>query len=311
MIESVEEDLLLDVCRSLQMDDDDIVCEFGCYLGRSTHAIALGLAERPSAKDRRRALLHAFDLFECDQQGILARYLLSDIERAGVAHLLRRESGRLDFRSVFQHFMADLPAGLVQVHQTPLSLARHPGGRIAMMHVDAPKWYAEYRQLLVEFGPHLKRGALVVFQDFFYHWAAELIAAVERGIELAYFEPLETAASSLLVRVSQPVSAQMLASLDTSLESGGVDQLVRSALKRFARFEVDRPQQFLPRLYLAGLQHAMQSGDFTGASMWLKKLANAFSGALPLSVVADLAELVGNGFSVRTLYELDCGNSIV
>jgi hypothetical protein len=306
MIEQVEQELLRDAASSINLSRDDVVCEFGAYFGRSSRCIADGLLQNPCLDlPAGRPTLHVYDVFECADRGALKNYVLRDAQRAGVESLLNIVSGRLDFLPLFHHFMGELPPGLMLAHRTTLKSARHPGGSIAMMHIDAPKWLVEYTQVLLEFGPHLKPGALLVFQDFFYHWSSELISAVEIFIQQQRFEPLETAASSLLVRVDGPILRHSVDALKSLAAPGAVDRLVGAAIARFSGFELDRPHAFLPRLHLAGMQHAFESGDHSGAAEWLLRLRKLFKGSLPPTVTSDLADLMSHGFSMRRLYERD------
>lgn len=312
MIESVEQELLTDLAENLDLSSGDVVCEFGCYFGRSARCIADGLARNRRLDLAQRSLptLHAYDVFSCSKHGALARYVLRDAERAGISGLLLLDDARVDFSRVFDHHMGGLPQGLVQRHQTDLAAALHVGGRISMMHIDAPKWYAEYRQLLREFGPHLKVGAHLVFQDYFYHWSAELIAAVQLFIDSGLFEPLETAATSLLVRVAGPVDADGLAWLDAELGASDVGQLIKRAIKHFSAFEVDRPEVFVSRLFLAGMQHSFEAGDHPRSSQWLLQLQAGLKGPLSPTLTADIADLARYGFSIRRLYELDTAGTL-
>lgn len=307
MIEPAEQDLLTDLASSIALDRGDIVCEFGCYLGRSSHCIVDGLNANGSLAAARsaRPVFHAFDVFECSEDGLLGAYLVADTRRVGIEQLLRKSEGRIDFQPAFDHFMRDIDPGLMQVHRTTLQAARHPGGKIAAMHLDAPKWFLEYRQVLAEFGPHLKPGAEVVFQDFFYHWSAELIAAVEVFMQRGCFEPLETAASSLLVRVHEPIDDESMRALDQAMADYRTEELVESALNRLSGFEVERAPIFLSRLYLAALQWTFERGEHARAAEWLRRLQKRFTGGLPAPVVADLADLLRHGFSLRSIYESD------
>lgn len=310
MIEPVEQELLADLAEYLDLALGDTVCEFGCYFGRSARCIADGLLKnrRLCALQRTAPTFHAYDVFACSVGGALARYVTRDANQAGISDLLSVERDRIDFSRVFDRHLGDLPQGLLQRHQTDIAAAKHTGGPIAMMHIDAPKWFVEYRQLLREFGPHLKPGAQLVFQDYFYHWSAELIAAVELFIESGQFEPQETAATSLLVRASGPVDADALASLEARLAENDIGEVIERAIARFSAFEVDRPEIFVSRLYLAGMQYSFERGDHARSGRWLRQLLEKTRGDLPPTLTADLAELVQYGFSIRKLYELDTTN---
>lgn len=308
MIEKVEQDLLRDLAEFVTLTDDAVVCEFGAYFGRSTRCLAEGLLNNRALRlaDRRGPPpLHTYDVFSCDREGALGRYVLNDARRAGLEPLLKESGGRLDFAAIFDHHMADLPSGLLQRHQTTLAAARHPAGPIALMLVDAPKWYEEYLQVLREFGPWVREGGQIVFQDYFYPWSASVIAGIQLYIEAGIFEPLESAASSLLVKTCQPITAAAIEDLDRQFRDTPVDALIDRAVNQFAEFELDRRDAFYPRLFLAGVQHAYEAGEFGRSAAWLHRLVKRYGGKLPIAAVGDLTELVSYGFSIRRLYELD------
>lgn len=311
MIEPIEQELLLDLAEYVTLEEDDIVCEFGAYFGLSTRCLAEGLLKNSAfhADRRRQRALHAYDIFSCARTGAFARYVQRDAAKAGLTDLLRVDSERIDFSAVFDHHMKGLPPMLLTRHQTEITTARHVGGSIALMHVDAPKWYAEYMQIMREFGPHLKLGAQVVFQDYFFHWSAGVVGAVQLFIESGTFEPIESAASSLLVRVQKPVTGASLDALDAVFQRERTDVLVERAITRMSDFELDRRETFLPRLYLAALQHCAESGDDTGAAGWWRKLLQAFGDHVSAPVAGDLEDLLRYGFSARRLYELDITKS--
>lgn len=307
MIEPIEQELLRDLAAYAPLQADDIICEFGCYLGLSARCIAEGLLENRmvNVSQRTRAALHAFDVFSCSRTGAFARYLSHDAKRAGLENLLVVDDERIDFARIFDHHMADLPSMLIQRHQTDIASASHPGGAIAMMHVDAPKWASEYLQLMLTFGPHLKPRAQVVFQDYFYHWSAGLIAALQLFIEEGCFEPLESAASALLVRTAGPIDGSTTAKLAQRLATEDISSLIERAVGQFRKFELDRPELFLPRLYLAGVQHEFEQNRFDRSTQWLERLTSECGGTLPPQVMGDIADLTRYGFSMRRLYELD------
>ena len=309
MIDKAEQNLLLDLAEYVALTDDAVVCEFGAYFGRSTRCLADGLLKNRALDlaRRRTALLHTYDLFSCKRGGPFADYVVRDAQHAGLEALLQNVEDRLDFSGVFDHHMRDLPEGLVQRHQTALSAARHGGGPIALMLVDAPKWYEEFHELLVEFGPHLREGCQIVFQDYFYHWSASLVAGIQLYIEAGLFEPLESAASSLLVKTRAPIAPSVVSDLDRQFKAASIDTLIERATGRFANFELDRREAFYPRLLLAGMQHAYEAGNLVRSAVWLQQLAKLYGGKLPPSAIDDLTELVSYGFSMRRLYELDTG----
>lgn len=307
MIEPVEQALLTELATYATLGSNGVVCEFGAYFGRSTACLAQGLMANPTLDlTRRRApVLRTYDAFCCHRGGMLGRYVARDASAAKLGHLMKTEGDKLDFLALFDHFAGSMPTGLLSREATDIAQARHSGEPIVLMHVDAPKWYAEYLHVLRHFGPYLKVGSRIVFQDFFYHWSASVIGAVELMIDQALIEPMETAASSLLVKVVKPLDAATIEALDESYRRRHLNTLIESAVARFELFDVERRMVYLPRLMLAGMQSAFESGNFNQAHDWLHRTVAFGGNALQTSVMRDLGNLVEHGFAMRQFYELD------
>jgi hypothetical protein len=186
------------------------IVEFGCFFGRSTACLLNGAAAHwagPGAAP----LVHAYDSFGCADGDGFARQVRGFAKRYGLESLVARAGGRLDFYPVYRHHVgAAEDAGLLRTSRTELRDIQHAGGPIALMHIDAPKFYAELKPLLVRFFPHLTPGAVIVFQDHFYHWSATLIAAVQLLIEAGIVRPEGSRATALIVRVERAPTAEAL-----------------------------------------------------------------------------------------------------
>jgi len=307
MIEPVEQALLAELATYATLGSDGVVCEFGAYFGRSTACLAHGLMANPTLNLTRRntPVLRTYDAFRCHRAGMLGRYVAHDASAADLGHLLKTEGDRLDFLPLFDHFVGDLPAGLLSREQTDIASARHSGEPIVLMHVDAPKWYDEYLHVLRHFGPYLKVGSRIVFQDFFYHWSASVIGAVELMIERAVVEPMETAASSLLVKLVRPLDVATIETLHDTYRRRKLNALIEHSVTRFDQFDVERRMVYLPRLMMAGMQFAFESGNFDQARQWLERTMAFCGNTLQESVMKDLANLIEHGFAMRKFYELD------
>lgn len=306
MIEPVEQALLTELAATTHLRPGEVVCEFGAYFGRSTRCLAQGLLSNRSLGIRDYPVLRTYDVFKCDEGGMLGGYVIQSAQRGGVAPLLDRRGATIDFTAVFDHYMAGLPAGLMARHKTDLGAAQHTGHVIALMHVDAPKWYGEYRQVLKEFGPSLRVGSHVVFQDFFYQWSSTIVVAIHLLVEAGYFEPRESAASSLLVQVVKPLTAAVLEEAHERYQACDPFAVVQRVLKFYEGFDgLDRPATFVPRVALAAAQLAFESGDFQQSRVWLDTVCRPYGGSLPAPLARDLADLVAHGFSMRRYYETD------
>ena len=64
----------------------------------------------------------------------------------------------------------------------------------------------------------MKINSTIIFQDYFYHWSATLIASVQYLIQLKKISILNTAASSLTVIYSKPVLKSELDTLEKKMQ---------------------------------------------------------------------------------------------
>lgn len=307
MIEPVEQQTLYDLASRLYLHPDDQLVEFGTFYGRSTACLAQGLVDNPNRDAASR--LHAFDSFSCAEIGGFAPHVLSFAERGKVAHLVSRADGRLYFFPVFEHYLqAAISGGVVVPVQAELADSTPEGiQRIALMHIDSPKFYEELKIVLHRFFPLLRERAVVVFQDFFYHWSATLIAAVEAMRQLGWLEYKVSVASSLVTQMTGSVSHRAIGELDLLLaRPGNIEALIMDAIGQAGRISVDRPEIFVPRLWLAGVQHLWSEGRSADAADLVSRFFSE-GGKVSPSVLADFLEMMREGFSTRHGYQRDHG----
>lgn len=305
MVETIEQKLLFETARDLMLQPDEAVVEFGTFFGRSTWCLAEGLAANPRRRPGHR--LHAYDGFRCPPQGRFADYVRRFAEQGGVGDRLQLRDGMLDFRAVFDHYLAGhLDSGLLRASQGMLAELVPLQADIALMHVDCPKSYADFKYILYRFFPRLRAGSVVIFQDFFYHWSATLIAAVQLLVELGVVAVKRSAASSLLTAVLQPPTPARLLEFDARLQTIGVPVLIDRAHAGAAAIELDRAAQFLPRLLLAKVQYLMESGNHAAAAATVERYLGD-GGGLNDYLVKDYLDLMRSGFSVKLRYAGDGG----
>lgn len=304
MIERVEQNLLFSLAQSLAFSPGENVVEFGTFFGRSTFCLAEGLVLNPTFTAQNS--LVAYDSFSCATGGTFAPYVYQFAREGGVEYLLKNNANRVDFKPVFEYYLSEhIDAGLLKAVQIELADSLPPSGPIALLHIDSPKFYAEFKTIAFRFLPRVRSGATVVFQDFFYHWSASLVAVVVLMVKAEILSIAGSAASSLVTRVKRVPTLTELMEFDLTLEKRGViPELVDQAIELCGGTELDRKDSFLPRLHLAKFQALWESGNHPRAA----KVVADFFGAgnkLNQAVVNDFMEMLGKGFSVRKNYEQD------
>lgn len=302
MIEPLERELLYRTAQSLDFVPGDAVVEFGAFFGKSANCIAQGLARNKTFTDD--CDFYSYDSFECDEDGGFAKCVFALGGRLA-SELVSRTGKRIDFSPVFQRHLADyLEKGLVTPVKAELQNSFPKSQRIIMMHIDSPKFYQEFKVILFRFLPLTKVGAPILFQDFFYHWSASLIAVVSLMLERGDIELVESAASTLSCRTRREISLADACEIDLAMRDQEIPRLIDSAIQRVRSINLDRAENFLPRLTLAKLQWLIERGRYREAAKCLADYRR-LGGAVNKFVLNDVFQLVEHRFSMRRLYELD------
>jgi hypothetical protein len=304
MIEPGEQALLAQLAASRSVADAGLIVEFGCFFGRSTACLANGASTWWTPE--KGAAVRANDSFGCSANGGFAPHVRAFAQRGGVESLLETTNGRLNFLPVYRHFTGPAESkGLLRTTVTELRDATHDGAPIGLMHLDAPKFYDEFKPVLSRFFPSLALGGYVVFQDFLYHWSATLIAAAELLAQAGVLEFERSFATSMVTRVIRPPTLADLAEVDLAMLAIPTEKLLDDAIARVGRTSIDRPEQFVPRLHLAKFQHLWQAGRFEAAEQAFVAVVAACGGGLSNAVFQDYREMMRHGFTVKALHADD------
>jgi hypothetical protein len=305
MIDPGEQALLTQLAAADSVRDGGAIVEFGCFFGRSTAALLNG-AQSWWTPQRGGPAVFAFDSFGCREDGAFAPLVFSFARNGGVEPLVSRQDGRISFYPVYRHYVgAAEQSGLLKTTVAELRDASHAGGPIALMHIDAPKYYAELKDILFRFFPSLTAGGAVVFQDYLYHWSATLIAAAQLMVEAGILALERSAASSMVARVLRSPTLADLQAVDQAMQTASVPDLIDRSLQSLQSVPIDRPDQFLPRVHLAKVQHLWEAGDFAAAQAAFLAMIVGQGGNIGGPKFQDFLELMKHGFTLRTLYELD------
>ena len=195
MVEPIESEQLYSVARNLEFSGSEAIIEFGFFFGRSTNAIAQGLKDNSTFK--RNGQFFAYDNFSCSSRrdGFI-KHVISFAKSGVVAHLIDYSKDRkASFFPIFSHYLSDyIAANIVTPIQAELHESEPTTEHIALIHIDSPKFYNELKPILFKFMPKMSAGGKIIFQDYFYHWSATLIASVgaliENGNLRYYKQPL-------------------------------------------------------------------------------------------------------------------------
>ena len=305
MIEPIEQQILYDLARSLELGAMGQIVEFGTFFGRSTNCLAQGLSHNVTRTQNSK--LYAYDSFQCLRDGSFAPHVLGNAQRGNIASKLEITESHINFEKVFSHYLdryidTDL---IVQIRSELTGSKPDNIKNIALLHIDSPKFFNELRIILENFFPLLDHNGIVVFQDFFYHWSGSLIAAVERMRQAGLVTYEFSAASSLVVKICRKFSSDDLNELDDVIVSPNrICSLIRETALHCQTIQIDRPESFLPRLTLAAFQVLWESGDTQKATSEVLTWATAQK-TISASVINDFIEMMRSGFTIRERYLAD------
>ena len=304
MIEPVERKMLFNQAKEILLDDTDCVVEFGSFFGRSTNCIAQGLLVNP--KYTPKCSLYTYDSFECDVDGWFAPHVFAYAIDANVSHFIDVKNEKVNFEKVFTHYLRSyISSNLVKSIKSELHDCQAPNSNIALMHVDSPKYYEEFKIILYRFFPKTKIGTIVVFQDFFYHWSGSLILIIAILVKKGFIAIKESAASSLVGKILIVPSRSDILELDLVMQNHDVcPEYFDFIIEECSKIEIDRKEQFLPRLSLAKMQWFYSNEKYNDARKTMEdylKEGNTFT----RQVIDDFLEIFKNGFSIRRLFEKD------
>ena len=304
MIEPIEQSMLQELASNLDFKGNETAVEFGAFFGRSTACISSGLLSNDNFKSNGRFFV--YDSFECHIDGAFYPHVLSHAKSKNVDGLLEIRNSKVDFFPVFQHYLRDyINSGFLFPEKAELKNSFPNGDVINLMHIDSPKFYKDFKFIFYRFFPLLREGSLIIFQDFFYHWSASLIAVCGLMLKTGYLCIESSAASSLVCRVLKPFDLEKISEFDLIMESkGAIPLLIDVACEMTSDLKLDRSEIFAPRLILAKVQWMFENGEHINAadeiSSFITKRAR-----FNMSLGFDFLELMRYGFSLERLYDQD------
>ena len=304
MIEPIEQSMLFELAQNVQLSSNDYIVEFGTFFGRSTYCLSSGFLKN-NFKDKSNVIL-ALDSFSCSSKGSFSDIVQTMAKIGNVEELLDISNKKLSFQRIFENYLSDEIKEGVVIHKAKELKNSFPikRGKIVLMHIDSPKFYREFSFIINRFFPLLKENSFIVFQDYFYHWSATLVAAIQLLYELNIIKFLYSKASSLCVQVCRIPFKKEINVIDQKMNRNDiVVKMLDNAIKSSKLYNIDREVQFLPRLYLAKIQFLYSIGEIVNANE-LRNFMNE-SNMVNKPILDDYMELLKFNFSMEKLYLQD------
>lgn len=186
---------LYEISKNIDLEENDCLLEFGVYFGGSLEALAMGLSENKSNLNNK---VYGIDFFQTNISGDFAKIVQTDAQTLGLEHLLKIQNDKLDWLDIVKSKLNSHHN--VQLIQTKSQSYTHKYGKIALIHFDLPKFYNELYEIFKISLDDIKEDCIFIFQDFFYHWSAELIAFVFYLIKNKIVEFVYGVSSSLICK---------------------------------------------------------------------------------------------------------------
>lgn len=304
MIEPIEQSMLFELAQNVQLSSNDYIVEFGTFFGRSTYCLSSGFLKN-NLKDKSNVIL-ALDSFSCSSEGSFSDIVQTMAKIGNVEDLIDISNKKLSFQRIFENYLSDEIKEGVVIHKAKELKNSYPlkRGGIVLMHIDSPKFYREFSFIINRFFPSLKENSFIVFQDYFYHWSATLVAAIQLLYELNIIKFLYSKASSLCVQVCRIPFKKEINIIDQQMNKNDIIvKMLDKAIKSSKLYNIDREVQFLPRLYLAKIQFLYSIGEIENANK-LRNFMNE-SSMVNKPILDDYMELLKFNFSMEKLYLQD------
>ena len=306
MIEPIEQHNLFNLSQNIELKNNDCFVEFGTFFGKSTFCISEGLSANKGKKNSIK--FYAYDSFTCHKEGRFQNFVIEEAKKSNLQALIKEEKEYIDFSNIFKFFLEDhLSSGVIELMQFSLKKSFPKSkSNIKLMHIDSPKFYNELEFIYERFFPLLNKQSIVIFQDYFFQWSATLIASVQFLIEENILSILNTAASSITTIVTKKVELKKIKELKENMKDiEFILEMIDKAILDTNKYNIDRPNYFVPRLLLARFQFLWDKKLYEKATNFLFNYVNKNHNKLSQSNLNDFRELMRNGFSIRNLYEKD------
>jgi hypothetical protein len=183
--------------------------EFGTLLGASTSAMMAGLAQRGAPAGGAR--FHVVDFFRTPADSAFAAEVVRLAGSRPSRHPPVQAGEWLVFKEAFLENVAPWQAQVpLTVHECLLADFHWSGDDIGFIHLDLPKDWDQLERVISKTFTSLVPGALLLFQDFVYHWSAELIAFAGHALNTGLLRATHLVDTTLVCTTTRRITADDL-----------------------------------------------------------------------------------------------------
>lgn len=172
MLSHEEKEKLYDLAINIKLDNNDCILEYGVFFGGSLEALNLGISRNKNFKNNK---LIGIDSFYASKEGAFYDIVLERAKLNNIEEKLEIAEEYVDwFDSVISAF--GQYSNIELIRSLPKKFTLNNKNKIAILHLDLPKFYKELSEIFENIICNIRKGTIIVFQDYFYHWSAEIIA---------------------------------------------------------------------------------------------------------------------------------------
>ena len=160
------------------------IVEIGSLYGKSTTCLARGMRDNPK---KRIGSLHAYDMWLADDD---TEYMLGQLPKGF----------RGSFRHIFDKNTAEF-SDFLEVHEGDATKADWCGKPIEILFIDCSVSLEFHEAIFKKFYPYLKRGSVVIQQDYFFYRSYYL--PLMMGTLAPYMQEIGNADTSMVFQLIQ------------------------------------------------------------------------------------------------------------
>ncbi len=252
---STEERLkLFYITKNVKLLSSDCILEYGVFFGGSLEPLSKGLF--CNIKYNQHEII-GIDSFSASKDG---SFYTTVLERANIINIKEKSHISEIHVDWFEFVKEELIQfdNIKLVKGLPSTYVLENTKTIAILHLDMPKFYTELSEILHNIINNLRHDSFIIFQDYFYHWSAEIIAFGYYLIKNEIIILIDTCRTSLYAN-NISMSSDILTYFDDKInDSNFIINLLIEASKYFEN-KVNHEQ--IASLYMAITQYSFLKND--------------------------------------------------
>ena len=294
MIESVEREMLERYALKSNLNKGCIV-ELGSYFGKSTACLINGVIRNTTYTHGIK--IFSFDKFETKKKSSFTPYVLKDAKRANLLSALIQKNNKINFKNIYSYFTREYENKILKTHEVDIKNMKLFKNKISLLFIDCTKGYSDTNKVLDCYFKKVLNDGTIIFQDFFYHWSAGMIAVVSLLSKFNCIEITSSYATSLVVKKKKNISKDLNKKIH-ELKKKNFHLEIEEIKKVLRKINIYNFNIFYPRLICAQIQNCIHNKNYEISQYYLGELylnKNFFNE----TTYSDLIDLISNRFHIK------------